>query len=42
MARLTMRRLFNGTEREEQLVAFCESPMWSETQACQTLPDQAP
>ena len=38
MQRLTMRRLFNGPEREQQLVAFCESPMWSESHACETLP----
>lgn len=38
MGRLTMRRLFHGPEREQQLVAFCESPMWSESHACETLP----
>jgi hypothetical protein len=40
MQRLTTRRLFNGPERAEQLVAFCESSMWSETRACETLPEQ--
>jgi hypothetical protein len=42
MERLMARRLFNGPDRDEQLVAFCESPMWSETRACETLPDQGP
>lgn len=40
MQRLTWRRLFNGPNREEQLVAFCDSPNWSQTRACETLPDQ--
>ena len=40
MQRLTTRRLFNGRERAEQLVAFCESPMWSQTRACETLPEK--
>lgn len=35
--RLIMRRLFNGPDREEQLIAFCESPMWLETHACETV-----
>ena len=42
MRRLTMRRLFNGPEREEQLAAFCESPMWSQTHACETLSEPGP
>ena len=37
MQRLTTRRLFNGPDREEQLIAFCESPMWLETHACETV-----
>ena len=35
--RLVMRRLFNGPERDEQLVAFCESPLWSQTHTCETV-----
>lgn len=39
MQRLTARRLFNGPEREERFLAFCESPQWSQTHACETLDD---
>ena len=38
MSRLITRRLFNGPEREEQLVVLCETPAWSQTHACETLP----
>jgi hypothetical protein len=37
MERLTTRRLFNGPDREEQLIAFCDSPMWLETRTCETV-----
>jgi hypothetical protein len=35
--RLLSRRLFNGPDRQGQLLAFCDAPEWESTLACRTL-----